>query len=458
MEWIPTISELDGPLYLRIVGALESDVASGRLVRGQQLPTHRKLAQTLGIDLTTVTRAYREARRRGLIDAQVGRGSFVSESTMRPATDVAAEVRIDLSMNVPPHPLEAQLDDRILQGLEAIRQKSGLTAFLNYLPPGGSDRERQIAARFLRTRVPQAAAERIVVYPGTQSILFNLLMRLAGRNDIVLTEAWTFPGLKAAAARLGIRLVGVAMDREGVLPDELKAACRAYKPKAVYLIPTLHNPTTATLSAERRAAVAATIRAAGTILVEDDAYGLLEPTASPIANLIPERTYLATTLSKCIAPALRVSYLLTPDMAAREEMCARLQAAAQMPPPLMVALATHWIESGIAERIIAAIRNEAIARQQLAARALKGVAYCAGRAGHHVWVPLSSEWRHEGFAAHLLQNGLAVVGNDAFAVDPNAPPAVRVSLGAARNRAELVEGLHVLASALRMQTAQRQVV
>ena len=458
MEWIPTISEMEGPLYQRIVGAIESDIASGRLLRGQQLPTHRALARTLGIDLTTVTRAYSEARRRGLIEAQVGRGSFVSETTVRLATEGAPEVRIDLSMNVPPHPLEAQLDDRILQGLEAIRQKSGLTAFLNYLPPGGSDSERQTAARWLRARVPHAAAERIVVYPGTQTIIFNLLMRLAGCDDVVLTEALTFPGMKAAAARLGIRLIGVAMDEEGVLPDELKAACRVHKPKAVYLIPTLHNPTTATLSPARRTAVAAIIRAAGTILIEDDAYGLLAPSVSPIANLIPERTYLATTLSKCIAPALRVSYLLTPDVAAQEEMRARLQAAAQMPPPLMVALVTHWIESGVAERIIAAIRNEAIGRQQLAARALKGITFLAGRAGHHLWLTLPPECQREGFAAHLLRNGLAVVGSEAFAVSPNAPHSVRVSLGAARNRAQLAEGLRLLASALRMPSTQRQVV
>jgi DNA-binding transcriptional MocR family regulator len=248
------------------------------------------------------------------------------------------------------------------------------------------------------------------------------------------------------------------MDEEGVLPDELKAACRVHKPKAVYLIPTLHNPTTATLSPSRRAAVAAIIRAAGTILIEDDAYGLLAPSVSPIANLIPERTYLATTLSKCIAPALRVSYLLTPDVATQEEMRARLQAAAQMPPPLMVGLVTHWIESGVAERIIAAIRNEAIGRQQLAARALKGITFLAGRAGHHLWLTLSPECQREGFAAHLLRNGLAVVGSEAFAVSPNAPHSVRVSLGAARNRAQLAEGLRLLASALRMPSTQRQVV
>ncbi|WP_024520368.1 PLP-dependent aminotransferase family protein [Bradyrhizobium sp. Tv2a-2] len=458
MEWVPTISESQGPLYQRIVGALESDIAAGRLVRGQQLPTHRALAKRLGVDLTTVTRAYGEARRRGLIDAQVGRGSFVSETSVRQAAESAPEVRIDLSMNVPPHPLEAQLDERILQGLEAIRQKSGLTAFLNYLEPGGSERERTVAARWLRARVPHAAPEHMVIYPGTQAIIFNLLMQLAGPGEVVLTEALTFPGTKAAAARLGVRLVGVAMDEGGVIPEALAKACHAHRPKAVYLIPTLHNPATATLSPERRAAVASVIRAANTVLIEDDAYGLLDPSASPIANLIPERTYLATTLSKCIAPALRVSYLLTPDLAAQEEMRARLQASAQMPPPLMVALATHWIESGIAERVIAAIRNEAAGRQQLAARALKGLPFAAGRTGHHLWLTLPAEWRREDFVAYLLRSGLAVVGSDAFAVAAKQPLALRVSLGAARNRAELAEGLRLLASALRVPAVRRQIV
>ena len=83
MDWIPTLSEWPGPVFMRIVEAMAADVASGRLVRGQQMPTHRALAKALQVDLTTVTRAYGEARRRGLIEAQVGRGTFVSETTAR---------------------------------------------------------------------------------------------------------------------------------------------------------------------------------------------------------------------------------------------------------------------------------------------------------------------------------------------------------------------------------------
>jgi len=86
MEWVPTISERAGPLYLRIVDALAADINRGRLRGGQSLPTHRAIAKALDIDLTTVTRAYAEARQRGLIEARVGRGTFVAES--------AAEVRL----------------------------------------------------------------------------------------------------------------------------------------------------------------------------------------------------------------------------------------------------------------------------------------------------------------------------------------------------------------------------
>src|SRR5437660_7560508 len=125
MDWFPTLSEWQGPVFQRIVDALAADIASGRLVRGQQIPTHRALASALDIDLTTVTRAYGEARWRGLIEAQVGRGSFVSETTARAAGDVPFQVKIDLSMNIPPQPVEANLEQRIQQGFKAIEERSG---------------------------------------------------------------------------------------------------------------------------------------------------------------------------------------------------------------------------------------------------------------------------------------------------------------------------------------------
>lgn len=458
MDWLPTLSEWQGPVFMRIVDALAADIASGRLVRGQQIPTHRALAGALDIDLTTVTRAYGEARRRGLLEAQVGRGTFVSETTARAAGDIPFQVKIDLSMNLPPQPLEASLDLRIAQGLQSIQNESSFSAFLNYQYPGGSDDQREVAAKWLRMRVPDANAGRLVIYPGNQAILFNALMSVTSPGDVVLTEALTFPGVKAAAEKLRVRVVGIAMDEEGILPDALRAACKEYKPKAVYLIPTLHNPTTATLGPDRRKIIADIIRRNGLFLIEDDAYGLLEPTVSPIANLIPERTYLAVGLSKCIAPALRVSFLLAPDAASEQTMRSNLQATMLMPPPLMVALVTHWLRSGVADKIILAIRNEAVGRQQLARRFLKDVPYAAKPNGHHLWLSLPAQWNRAEFLTHVLRHGLAVVGDDAFAVGSAASPGVRVSLGAARNRAELGQALQFLADTLKSCVRTAQIV
>lgn len=457
MDWTPTLSEWHGPLFIRIVDALAADIASGRLVRGEKLPTHRGLAARLNVDLTTVTRAYGEARRRGLLEARVGQGTFVSETTARATRGLQPPVSIDLSMNLPPQPVEANLDLRIAKGLAAIREEAGFSAFLSYARPGGSTDEREVAAHWLKARVPQASPERIAVYPGSQAIIFNALLGLTKPGDVVLTEALSFPGVKAAAARLNVRLVGVAMDREGAEPDALDEAIRRQRPKAIYLVPTQHNPTTATMGAARRKAIAGIIRRRGSLLIEDDVYGPLEPRVSPIASLIPERTYYAASIAKSIAPALRVAYLLAPDLAAEQMMRASLQATMQMPPPLMVALVTHWLKSGVAGEIIRSIRNEAAARQELAARILKGVAFAARPASHHLWMPLPRYLEGTDLLSHLMRNGLAVVGEDAFAVGESAPRGLRISLGAARNRAELSQALKVLSHAVRAPSV-RQIV
>lgn len=450
MDWVPALSEWSGPVFTRIVDALAADIARGRLVRGQRLPTHRSLAKALDIDLTTVTRAYGEARRRGLIDARVGQGTFVSETTAR-NKHAPGVTKIDLSMNIPPQPVEANLDLRIAQGLKAIQEDYGFSAFLNYQRPGGALSDAAAAVKWLRKRVPAADAERLVIAPGNQSIIFNALLTLTSRGDTVVTEALTYPGIKAAAAQLGLNLVGAPMDAEGVVPAGLAKACKAHRPKIVYLTPTQHNPTTATMGAKRREAVADIIRRNGALLIEDDAYGALEPGIAPIAALIPERTYLAVGLAKCIAPALRVSYALVPDEAAAAALRNALQATVLMPPPLMVALATQWLQTGVADKIIQAIRAEARGRQGLAARILKGIPYDSQPHAHHIWLPMPAPVYG---ALHL---GLAVVSDEAFAVG-QAPCGVRVCLGAARSRDELAQALEFLAETARNSSQPMPVV
>lgn len=458
MEWTPTLGDRPGPVYETIVEALAADVASGRLHRGERLPTHRALAQVLGVDLTTVTRAYNEARRRGLTEARVGQGTFVAESAVRAPRAAAAGIEFDLSMNLPPEPVEADLDGRLARGLEGLRRDYGFTDFLNYQQAGGSEADRGVAADWLRKRVRTAAADRLLIFPGTQTVLMSLLLALLKPGDTLLTDPLTYPGIKSAAAAAGVRLVGVENDRHGMIPAALEEACRRHKPKAIYLIPTIHNPTTLTIPAARRAELAATIRKRDLLLFEDDAYGSLDPKQAPIATLIPERSYLAATLSKCIAPGLRISFLLTPDRAAAALLGNTLRTVAQMPVPLMAALALRWLADGSADAIIAAITNEAAARQKLAAKALAGHDYAAHPRGHHVWLRLPTAWTRLEFASHVHRQGLAVVTSDAFTVDGAPEHAIRIALGAARTRADLASALDVLSVALKSPVAVSRIV
>ncbi len=446
MDWTPTITDRQGPLYQRIVTALAEDIAAGRLHRGQALPTQRALARALGVDLTTVTRAFAEARRQGLVEARVGRGTFVGARP--PHALRGAAPRIDLSMNLPPQPPEADLDGRLAKALSDVRAEAGLAAYLTYQQPGGTAAERQAAAAWMQDLMPGVAADRLVLAPGTQSALFCLLLADAAPGDTVLTEQLTYPGLKAAAAAAGLRLIGIEMDAEGIVPEALDQAARAGAARLVYLMPTLHNPTTVTMPAERRGRVAEVVRTRGLTLIEDDPYSFLAPGLTPISALIPERAYLAASLSKCIAPGLRTALVVAPDAEAAARLAGLLRATLQMPAPLMAAVATRWMRDGTASAIVGAIRAEATARQALARAALGRHAFAAHPNGHHVWLPLPPRWPAQRFAAHLNGRGLAVVTGDAFATDAPAPNAIRLALGAAQSRAQLTRALEILSEAL----------
>ncbi|RZN26681.1 hypothetical protein CWO90_25865 [Bradyrhizobium sp. Leo121] len=154
------------------------------------------------------------------------------------------------------------------------------------------------------------------------------------------------------------------------------------------------------------------------------------------------------SLSKCIAPGLRVSFVLTPGRASAELLAAALRASVQMPTPLTVALVTRWLQDGSANAIIGAIRAEAAARQKLAASVLAPHCFLAHPNGHHIWIPLPGDWTSTEWAPHVQRQGLAVASSEPFTVDSVPPHAVRISLGAASSRSDLIRALDVVATAL----------
>jgi DNA-binding transcriptional MocR family regulator len=444
---MPQIESAKGPKYLAIAEALRADVRAGRLEPGHRLPPQRLLAEALGVDLTTVTRAFNEARRMGLIDAKAGRGSFVRPQG-RDGFAPTESPLIDLSMNMPPQPPEAKLRDRIQDGIARVLASPHGMLHLSYQESAGARPDRAAAAHWLEARLGPVPVDRVVVTGGAQTALYAIVRVLARPGDAICVPTLTYPGLRAIAEQLKVRLVPVAMDQEGFDPDALEEICAREGPRAVYCVPTIHNPTTATMSPRRRQAIAGVARRHGVPIIEDDAYGVLPRQApKPVAALAPEITWHIATLSKCVTPALRTAYVVTPLLADTLRLTAEIRAMALMMPPLMAALASAWILDGTLDAITEAIRQESAARQAIARRVLQGIPFQAHPDGHHLWLTLPDRWRQADLTIHARQSGLALVPSEAFAVGI-APDAIRVSLGAARDRSELERGLSLLASVL----------
>jgi len=448
--WNPTITAAIGPKYLAIVKALADDIRSGRLPPGVRLPPQRTLAKHLNVDLTTVTRAFNEARRTGLINATAGRGSFVrSAAPMFPARrKLDPSSSVDFSMNMPPQPPEARLAKRMEASLSKLAGSPGFLDRMQYQDSAGNLADRATAAEWLRPRIGAVPVQRILAAGGAQTALSAILGVVLKPSDALCVPALTYPGLRMAAERRGVRLVPVPYDAEGILPDAFLECCRVEKPRALYLVPTIDNPTTATLSTARREQIVQIARSHGVMIIEDDAYGALPAAAPPaIASLAGEITWHIATLSKCVSPGLRIAYVVAPGTNEAVRLSAELRAISMMASPLAAALASHWIAEGDLDAIILAIRRENGTRQAVARETLGDFSFQANPAGHHLWLQLPAPWRRGEFGAHARQLGLSVVPSDAFAVG-EAPEAIRVSLGAAPDHETLRYGLSLLATLL----------
>lgn len=444
--WKPRLVESARMKYLGIVEALEADVLSGRIARGDRLPAQRTIAETLGVDLTTVTRAFNEARRRGLITAQAGRGTFISE-TVPGKQGEQLQSLIDLSMNIPSQPSEPDFKRILPQSIAGVLTGPRGLLHLHYQESNGSEPDRLVATNWLASRIDGVAPDRVVVTAGAQCALFAIGEALLNRGDIIAAGAMTYPGLKAVAIQNGLIIEPLDMDEEGILPQSFERACAVNGVKLLYIVPSIDNPTTATLPEDRRRSLVAIARKYGVAIIEDDPYApLREDQIISIAELAPDITWHIATLSKCATPALRVAYVVAPSASKALRLASVLRATILMAPPLMSALASRWISDGTLSEITRSIRIENAIRQQLAASILRGLDFTADPNGHHLWLRLPEQWRAVDFAEHADRAGVSIVPASAFATVAHPIEAVRISLGVAPDREDLEDGLTQLAS------------
>jgi len=445
--WLPQLDGLPGPRYRALVEALARDVAEGRVPAGTRLPPQRDLAYRLGVTVGTVGRAYALAAERGLVHGEVGRGTFVRNPTQpagrpNPVGDGADEV-IRLTVNTPP---DRRYGAIVAERLAAIAARPRAIAdLLAYTPKAGFPEHRAAAARWIGGCGLRASPDQTIITGGAQQAIAVAFTALARPGDTVLAEAVTYSGICHVAERCGVRLRGLALDDEGVRPDALDGACRDGA-RLLIINPTVHNPTAATMSEARRAAVVELARKHDLLVIEDDVYGRLpEERPLPIAVLAPERTIYIASGSKSVAPGLRVGILLSPPHLLEPVVHAQHDLFLTC-PALMAELFTRLVLDGTAEHLAASQRAEAAVRQRLAREILRDRPYRAQATSYHLWLPLPAPWRTTEFAAALRERGVTVDPGTAFAVDrAQAPHAVRVSLSAAADHDRLRRGLKILA-------------
>lgn len=416
--------------YKSVVDTFAGAIRSGELAPGTRLPTHRELAASHQLALVTASRVYAELEAMGLVSGETGRGTFVRETSLPPGlgTDqkVVATGMADLNFNYPTLAGQAEM---LRKGLRQLALAGDLEALLRYQPHAGRPHERAAIARHLQARGLNVDGQQVLIVNGAQQGLAASMMALLKPGDVIAADALTYSGFKVLAQSLHLEILPIPTLADG--PDllALEQLCRSRRVRALYCMPTLHNPLGWVLDLGQRERMVAIARAYDLLVIEDAAYAfLVDNPPAPLAALAPERTLYVSGLSKSVATGLRVGFIVAPPgkVAALERI---IRATTWNTPGVLTAIATAWLEDGTVTRLEAEKRRDAQARQAIAAEVFAGLAHITHPNSYFLWLPLTEDARADQVAAALLRENVAVSTAEPFAIGAYVPHALRLALG-----------------------------
>lgn len=486
---MPDIAGRNGPKYRVIADAIIDAVKGGDLTGGEKLPPQRNLAYDLGVTLGTVTRAYQEVERAGIARGEVGRGTFIvpldariAANDMRPTSRFSAQPPTFDPARMPVDNLYSFLDPRkegfelaanyphlegtaeiVADSMRRAARTDFLSVGLQYNADNGMRHHRAASIQWMLQFGIEAAAEDVLLTPGAQAAIQTSLIALTRPGDTILAECLTWPGLKATAAPLGLNLHGVEMDEHGLNPDAFEQACRDHAPKAAYILATLHNPTTGIMPDERRRKIAEIAERYDVYLIEDDVYGfLLDDGPAPLFAHTPRLGVYITSLSKAVAPGLRIGYTVVPD-GLMPKFIGAMRTSVLMTSTISAEIATDLIHSGAAATLVDRQRIEIRDRQILVGKRLGNLGLRRHPSSPHCWMPVPNGFQDEhSFRGQLLEMGVSVTPGSVFAIDDALPldrPHIRICLGAEPDRNRLDTALEIIRDiASRDETATHPVV
>ena len=330
------------PLFLQLSEALQQDIRSGRLRPGTRLPGSRSLAESLGIHRNTVLAGYAELISQGWLCTRPAGGTFVARdlppgSTRVPRDRIRARMALAPGFPLGPPVPSARLPDfppgvlLLAKGAPDVRRMPAAElsrayrralarhgrSLLGYGDPRGHPRLRAALAEMLTsTRALPASAETVFVTRGSQMALDLIARALLGAGDVVAVEGLGHPGAWAALRLTGASLVPVPVDAHGVNVAALASLAEQRPLRAIYLTPHHQFPTTSVLPAARRMALLELARQYRAVIIEDDYDHEFHYDGRPVLPLASRDeagvVIYVGTLSKVLAPGLRIGYLVAP--------------------------------------------------------------------------------------------------------------------------------------------------
>ena len=421
------------PRYKQLVDEFAHNIRSGVWRAGTRLATHRDLARQHGIALATATKVYAELEAMGLVSGETGRGTYVRDLNVPPGYGQLPERQrhgvVDLAFNYPYDTRQADALRKALRGLSLNGDLASLGMLISAQPTVGRETERRIVAQHLQTRGIQAEHTDVLLVNGAQQGLALAVLALLKPGDVVAVDALTYPGFIALAQTHSLELAPIAMGTHGPDMSDLERLMRQRAVKAIYTMPTLHNPMGWVMSRAARERLVALARQHDALIIEDGSYAFLTDEApTPVRELAPERTVYVSGLSKALGGGVRFGFVVSPPphVPALERT---LRALTWSNSTLITALCGRWLEDGTVQQMEQEKRADAAARQQIASEELADLHMIRNPASYFVWLMLPSEMRADQLAGTLMQQGILVATSEAFAAAPSFPHAVRLSLG-----------------------------
>ena len=469
------------PLFLQIAGHLADDIRRGRLRPGQALPGTRRLASALGLNRNTVVAAYDELAAEGWIETDAARASFVSLALpdARPerftsAVGRRAAVPARAGYDLPPLPdfrvegLRPQAElvfgsgvpdlrlvpvDALARAYRRALRRRG-RVLLDYAAPDGLLRLRAaLAAMLAATRGLAAGPDDLIVTRGSQMALYLIARALVTPGDVVAVESIGYVPARAAFRLAGARLVPLPLDEHGVDPAALDALARKGPVRAIYLTPHHQYPTTVTLSPGRRLQLLEIARAHRIAVVEDDFDHEFHYDGRPVLPLASvDRAGVVVyvgTLSKILAPSLRMGYVVAPSplLARLKDLRATIDT---MGDPALEDAIAELVEEGEVQRHVRRVRRRYQARRDALAESLRrdlpDLSFGVPAGGVAFWARAQDgadvdEWAHS-----TLARGVSFSPGGAFAFDERPLPFLRLGF-ACLTEEEIAEAVRRMAAA-----------